>query len=75
MVSNELGRVQMSNFQIFGPGSVGFRRQSLLAIFLFPFRRAGDRFDNDRDRFAEPHIVCRARRWRKLSGARPKRVS
>jgi len=35
----------MSNFQIFGPGSVGFRRQSLLAIFLFPFRRAGDRFD------------------------------
>ena len=34
-----------ANCHTLGPGPVGFGRYSLLAIFQFPFRRAGDRFD------------------------------
>jgi hypothetical protein len=32
-------------FRTFGAEPVVLRRQSLLVIFQFPFRRAGDRFD------------------------------
>ena len=36
----------VGNFQTFGSGPAGFRREFLLAVFQFPFRRAADRFDN-----------------------------
>ena len=51
----------VANFQIFGPGSVRFGRRSLLAIFLFPFRRAGDRFDMSQSTSSgsRPHIARR----------------
>ena len=35
----------VGNFRYFGPRGAGFGRRSLLAIFQFPFRRGGDRFD------------------------------
>jgi len=35
----------VGKFRIFGAGLVGFKRWSLLAIFVFPFRHAADRFD------------------------------
>ncbi len=38
-------RVSVPQFPHFRSRTGGFRRQSLLAIFQFPFRRAGDRFD------------------------------
>ena len=41
------GRSQslVGNFPYFGPCGAGVRRQSLVAIFQFPFRRGGNRFD------------------------------
>jgi hypothetical protein len=41
------GRSQslVGNFPYFGPCGAGFGRRSLVAIFQFPFRRGGDRFD------------------------------
>ena len=36
-------------FRTFGSGLVAWRRQSLLAIFQFPFRNARDRFDIEGD--------------------------
>src|ERR1700730_1408349 len=41
------GRSQslVGNFPYFGPCEAGFGRRSLVAIFQFPFRRGGDRFD------------------------------
>ena len=36
------------NFQTFGPGPEGLGRHSLLVIFRFAFRRAGDREPSDR---------------------------
>ena len=35
----------VGNFRYFGPCGAGFGRRSLVAIFQFPFRRSGDRFD------------------------------
>ena len=35
----------VGNCPYFGPCGAGFGRRSLVAIFQFPFRRGGDRFD------------------------------
>ena len=35
----------VGNFPYFGPCGADFGRRSLVAIFQFPFRRGGDRFD------------------------------